>query len=336
MPDTRPGSVFNKDGVCLACLNYEKRVNVDWAERFQQLVDLCKNHRRKDGYYDCVIAVSGGKDSYYIVHVIKELLGMNPLLVTVTDPFTKTEAGKHNLSNLIEVFNCDHIAYTISPDFFKRATRFDFEEYGEPLKFIEVAIYISPIRIAQRLGINLVFYGENPTYDYGVTDVESPFVTPCLSNMIKKLDIPYRLQKGFAVKEMNSVILPTKNPDSRYLGHYVPWESTHHLSIAQKYGFRDLTHEWLREGCSENFEQIDSFGYLVHIWLKYPKFGFQRVADIESRRVREGIKTRDEAMELVNECDYKLDRRALDDFVNTLGYTHKEFWDIVDKWNKYL
>ena len=74
----------------------------------------------------------------------------------------------------------------------------------------------------------------------------------------------------------------------------------------------------------------------MNIWLKYPKFGFQRVSDIESRRLREGLRTREEALATVLERDHKLDAKSLDDFCNVLGYTHKEFWEIVEKWNKYL
>jgi len=338
MPDTRPGSIFNDKGVCLACLNYEKRSQVDWADRYRQLEQLCNQHRRKDGYYDCVIGVSGGKDSYFILHTLKKELGMNPLLITVADPFTKTEAGKHNLANLIETFGCDHLSYTVNTDFFKRITRMDFEKYGEPLRYIEIVIYVAPIRIAQKLGIPLVFFGENSAYDYGTTDKESPVIM--LDGFRKKLNRHELLKSGIEEKEINSVIL-LKHPfvphmTSRYLGYYVPWESTRNLAIARKYGFRDLSGEWDRAGCSDNFEQIDSVAYMVHLWMKFPKFGFQRVSDIESRRIREGLQTREKAMEIVKAKDHILDTRACDDFVRTLGYSYIKFWNIVEKWNKYL
>lgn len=332
MPDTRPGSVFDEQGVCLACRNYEKRVLVDWDGRFKQLRGLCDGYKRKDGYYDCAIGVSGGKDSHYIVYVLKTQMGMNPLLITVDNPFSKTEAGKHNLRNLIEVFGCDHMMFTINTDFAKRITRYGFEEWGEPLRFIETAIYVTPIRIAQQMGIPLVFYGENTGYDYGELTNEASSVLPHMKTMVERLN----LGSAISPELMNSLKLPDGDIDVRYLGHYVPWSSVKHLEVAKRYGFRDLTHEWIREGCSDNFEQIDFLGYMVNIWLKYIKFGFQRVSDIESRRIREGLQTREGAMKLVEQLDHRLDRRSLDDFCSVLGYTHKEFWDIVDKWNKYL
>ena len=93
MPDTRPGITFNKDGVCSACQAYENRVNVDYAARFNELKALCDKHRRHGNEYDCIIAVSGGKDSHFQTNLIKNILKMNPLLVTVEDNFPLTNAG---------------------------------------------------------------------------------------------------------------------------------------------------------------------------------------------------------------------------------------------------
>ena len=101
MPDTRPHITFNTEGVCIACQNNERKKDVDWDARFEELKVLCDKYRRKkEGEYDCIIAVSGGKDSHYQVHVMKEVLGMNPLLITVEDFFTMTEDGKNNVKNI--------------------------------------------------------------------------------------------------------------------------------------------------------------------------------------------------------------------------------------------
>lgn len=119
------------------------------------------------------------------------------------------------------------------------------------------------------------------------------------------------------------------------MSYFYPWSSVSHLSIAKKYGFRDLFNEWKREGYIEDFEQIDSVAYMVHLWLKYPKFGFQRTSDIASRRVREGLISLEEAKKFIRENDYKLDQRAMEDFIKFLKYTPKQFWEIVEKfWNR--
>jgi hypothetical protein len=119
------------------------------------------------------------------------------------------------------------------------------------------------------------------------------------------------------------------------MSYYMPWDDEHNMHIAKAYGFRDLQNEWDRQGCIESYAQIDSVGYMVHLWLKYPKFGFARTSDIASRWVRKGMITRDKAMELVGENDYKLDQRALIDFCECLGYSEREFWAITERfWNK--
>lgn len=343
MPDTRPGSIFNKDGICQACINYEKRKKVNWEQRKKELAKICDKYRRDDGYYDCVIPVSGGKDSHRLVYEMKIKNNMNPLLVTVGDPFTKTKAGSENFRNLGETFGCDHILFNVSIDLFRRATKIAFEETGEPLKFIEVAIYTVPMKMAIKLGIPLVVFGENSSYEYGTTDKDNYCANDYIFRLFESIDIDFWLKKGISKKEVNAVIPPTKEelqrvkPEVIFMSYFVPWSSTTNLGIAKRYGFKDLSNEWIRSGCIENFEQIDSVAYMVHLWLKYPKFGFQRTSDIASRRVREGKISLSQAEGLIKENDSKLDQKAQDDFIDFLGYSPREFWDIVERyWNRDL
>ena len=342
MPDTRPGSVFDKQGVCLACRNYEKRRTINWEIRRKELKNLCAKYRKNNGYYDCVIPISGGKDSYMLVYMIKEKMKMNPLLITVGDPFTKTDAGIKNLRNLNDTFNCDHILFNFSTDLFRRVTKIAFEETGEILKFLETAIYTVPIKLAVSLKIPLIVYGENPSYEYGTTDKESHSALKYIKNIFKNIDIDFWLKRGVLRKELNCIIPPTERelklvkPEPIFMSYFIPWSSTQNLNIAKRYGFRDLYHEWQREGYCDNFEQIDSIAYMVHHWMKYPKFGFNRPTDIASRFVREGIFTLSMAKKVAKE-NYKLDQRAMDDFIQFCGYTPKQFWDIVERfWNRNL
>jgi len=340
MPDTRPGSIFNEEGVCQACINYEKRKMINWDERLEELRKLCDKYRRLDGYYDCVIPVSGGKDSHRLVYEMKVKMDMNPLLITVGDPFTKTEAGSKNYRNLGETFSCDHIKFDLSIDLFRRVTKIAFEETGNALKFVEAAIYTVPLKIAIKFGIPFVVFGENSAYEYGTTDQDNYSANETISQIFEGIDVDFWLKRGISRKEVNAVIPPTNEelmkvkPEVIFMSYFTPWSSVKNLDIAKKYGFHDLSHEWKREGCIEDFEQIDSVAYMVHLWLKYPKFGFQRTSDIASRRVREGLISLPEAKKLIAEYDHKLDQRAMGDFITFLGYTPIQFWDHVEKfWN---
>lgn len=94
-----------------------------------------------------------------------------------------------------------------------------------------------------------------------------------------------------------------------FLSYFVPWDGHRNYGVATKYGFRDLTHEWQREGYVEHYDQIDSVAYLINPWLKYPKFGFGRTTDVVDYWRRSGRITEEKALGLINEHDHKLDRR---------------------------
>jgi N-acetyl sugar amidotransferase len=347
MPDTRPGSIFSKEGYCQACLNYDKNKSVDWEKRYQELKDLCSKYKRKDGYYDCIIPVSGGKDSHFQTYIIKEKMGMNPLLVCVADPFTHTTVGIHNLRNLGETFNCDTVVFNLSIDLFRRVTKIGFEELGEPLRFIEAVIYTAPFKYAAALNIPLVVFGENSAYTYGTAKEDNysakKYIDAGHSASGEKLGskiTDFWSDRGIPLKEMNAIIPPSREqlekvkPEAIFLSYFVPWDDEHNYGIAKKYGLKDLHHEWKREGCIEDYAQIDSLAYFVHLWMKYPKFGFSRTTDIASRWVRKGMITREEAKILVKNHDHKLDQKSMDDFIALMGYKPHQFWEIVERfWN---
>lgn len=115
MPSTRPGIQFDSDGICTACQSYERRKNIDWEQRRQELERLCDKYRGMNGNgYDCATAVSGGKDSHFQVHIMKKVMKMNPILLSVENNFPMTEAGKHNIHNISEEFGCQIIS--LKPD----------------------------------------------------------------------------------------------------------------------------------------------------------------------------------------------------------------------------
>ncbi len=347
MPDTRPGSIFDKEGICQACRNHEREEKTDWEARFKELKSLCERYRRKDGYYDCVVAVSGGKDSHFLTYMMKEIMGMNPLLICVNDPFTHTAAGTHNLRNLGESFGCDVIVFNMSIDLFRRVTRIGFEELGEPLRFIEAAIYTVPPKYAVALNIPLIVYGENAAYTYGTTTEDDysakKYIEAGHSASGEKLGekiTDFWCERGIPMKEMNALLPPSQKdlervkPEPIFMSYFVPWDDERNYEIAKRYGLKDLHHEWRREGFIEDYSQIDSLAYIVHLWMKYPKFGFSRATDITARWIRKGTLTRAEARKLVTEHDHKLDQRAMEDFISFMGYRPRQFWDIVERfWN---
>ena len=302
MPNTRPGSVF-ADGVCQPCINFANRKEIDWQTRSDKLNEILIESQKHGAQYDCVCPVSGGKDSLTIVSGLVER-GAIPLLVTVTDEFTHTQAGLHNVKNVAERFDVDHIVFRHAPGEFKHRTWQDFKNELHPLKWIEEKIYRTPVQIAKAMGIPVVFFGENSGYEYG-SDPELSVLHPLSDEQTK---VYY------------------------YFG-FTPYDEQKNLQTARKYGFKDLNdfNEWSRQGNIEQFTQIDSIGYIIQLWTKFPKFGFQRVADMTSRMVRRGKMTLERANQLVRDEDWRCDPAAKADFCRTIDITETVFDEIVDK-----
>ena len=303
---TRPG-LLEKDGVCQACINAEAKKEINFEVRQVWLSDTIAEEQAviSNDDYDCLIAVSGGKDSHMIVRRLIENHGVkNPLLVSVTDEFTHTQAGKHNIDNLVTRYDLDLITFRCKPATFKAETLKDFKKDLHPLKWIEEQIYKKPVEVAKAYGIKYVFYGENSAFEYGTSD---------------KLDILH----------------PDSTEETQiiFMGAIYPYSIVDSLNIAREIGFKDLDYfnEWPRQGSIENYTQIDSIAYIIQLWTKFVKFGFQRVSDIACRMVREGTMTLKTATRLIAENDYICDPMAKADFCETIGITEAEFDKTVDK-----
>lgn len=339
MPDTRPGIIFDGGGVCSACRAYENRKRINWDSRWKEFEQICEKYRRSNpGEYDCAIAVSGGKDSHYQVHLMKNVMHMNPVLFSVEDNFTMTEAGKHNLKNLSEEFGCNIISLKPDRKTQKRLMRYMFEKYGKPTWFIDRLIYTYPLKMAIQFHTPLLVYGENVSYEYGGNGAEDTYSARNQINNGVALGVDENELINNAGVSAEDLIL-AKSPDEEqlnrldpiYMSYFVPWNSVANYEFAKRHGFHDLTHEWRRTHHIEDFDHVDSYAYLVHSWLKYPKFGHQFATDYASRFIRYGILTREEAIELVKKYDHALDPKCVRDFCEFCEYTESEFWSIVDK-----
>lgn len=347
MAETKPGIELNEDGVCQACYHNERQKRVvDYDARYERLEEIADEHRRTDGSYDCIIPVSGGKDSHYQTYVMKEKLGMNPLLVNVRDPFTKTEAGKHNIKNISRAFDCDLVIYEMSRKTAERMTRIAFEEMGYPDWANERAMQTIPIKVAIRREIPLVVYGENTSWEYGGTlydhDDEEPYhARNQIDNRVaQSVDEELWTEGGVSPDNLNQVRYPSEEAiedlgiEPIYLSYFIPWDGRRNYEIAKKWGFQDIRHEWKRDGYIEDYDQVDTIGYLVNVWLKYPKFGFARATDVVGywRRSENVDLSIEEGVELIREHDHQLDQRTIEDFLEFTGYSHQEFWRIVEEW----
>ena len=340
IPDTRPGIQFDENGICYPCLNYEKQKTINWNDRFSQLEKICEKYRGKNGNnYDCAIAVSGGKDSHFQTYLLKEKLKMNPVLLTVGN-VDWTETGRKNLDNLSETFGCDVIELHLNRKANRILTKKAFEDIGQPSWYMDSAIYAFPYKMAIKLGVKLLVYGEDINYTYGgIQNEEKP---SAMLQPYNKVCQPYAKdwlnEDGLTEKDLEATIPPSleecKNFELEpiYMSYFVPWNSSHNYEVAKLWGFRNLGNEYTREGSIDNYDQIDSLSYLVNPFLKYVKFGHSIATDNASRWIRYGIKTREEMIPIVEEKDSKLDQGIVDLFCEFTRMSRREFYEILDKW----
>lgn len=340
MPSTRPGIRFDESGICSACQSYENRKNIDWGGRWKEFEAICDKYRGMNGDgYDCAIAVSGGKDSHYQVHLMKNVMRMNPILFSVEDNFPMTEAGKHNIRNISEEFGCCIVS--LKPDIKaqKKLMRYMFEAYGHPTWYFDRLLYSFPLHMAIKFNTPLLVYGENASYEYGgQNDEETYSARGQIDNGVASdMDEEELAEKAGVTKEVFTMTRAPKKEeldrlDPIYISYFLPWDDVYNYSFAKRHGFHDLTHEWRRTQCVEDYCQVDSRAYLVNTWMKYPKFAHALASDRASGFVRRGLISREDAIALVKEHDGNLDPLCVRDFCDFCGYTETEFWQIVDRW----
>lgn len=342
MPDTRPGMKFDDEGICYPCKHHEKKAQINWSERWHKLEKLADKYRGCNGdYYDCIVTGSAGKDTYRQVHIFKEELNMNPLLVSVNN-YSWTQTGLHNWSNLLNEFGIDALRMSLNPQVCKKMFVKGLELMGIPMWYFDLAIYAWPIKTAVQLSIPFIVYGENTNYEYGgpLGKTESYSAIDQIKNDVVK-PIPWEkwMDNDLSLKDFAACSYPSgkeikkANLEPIFLSYFLPWSGYENMEFAKSRGFKTLddTGEWKRDGFLEQYDQIDTVGYLTHCWFKFPKFGHFRVSEVASLWIREGRMTREEAVKKVIEEDWKLDKKMLKDFLDFTGYKEEKFWKQVDK-----
>lgn len=307
--DTRPGMVFDDNGICHACKMFEYRKTIDFDTRWLELDDLCSKYRKRSKEYDMVIPISGGKDSHYQVHLFKEMFNMNPLGIMV-DNFSWSETGRYNFNNISERFGIDIITFTPDRKKMKEQIKEDFINECWPNKLWDEILYRKPLEIAQKLGIGLVAWGENTSDTFG-------------GNRTKDSPDAKLLMKD-----------PQEFPDLEviFASYYVDWSRFYNVDYSRKNGMKGFNEieVWDRQGMEGwDYEQVDTIGYLVNNWLKFIKFGFSSQTELCSDAIRHGEMTRAEAIKRVNNDEWRLDPRMLEDFCEGIGISKDEFREVV-------
>lgn len=337
IPETRPHITFDHQGVCNACRAYELKKHIDWESRKAIFQSLVRTAQQRSRGYDCVIPVSGGKDSTWQVVMCLEH-GLNPLAVTWKTP-ARTSIGQRNLDNLIRL-GVDHIDYQINPRVEKKFFRIAFERYGTPALPMHMALFNIPLRIAVRFHIPLVIWGENSAFEYGGAGEESTGFK-LDGAWLKKYGVTHGttahdwISDELTKRELTPYFGPTPQELESYgmlavfLGYYFPWDPETSFRVAQAHGFLPRP-EGPKTGYYD-YADIDDDFISIHHWLKWYKFGFTRLFDNLSLEIRAGRLTRDEAIEIIRERGEETPYEDIEKFCTFTEISVKRFFDIAEQ-----
>ena len=247
MPTSRPGITLNNDGVCGGCLGFqEKKETIDWVFRGNQINKILDMHRRDDGRYDCLIPVSGGKDSTWQVYSMLQK-GMKPLAITIKCQY-RTALGQQNLDNLINL-GVDHLDFTVNPKVDSKFMLKTFEEDGNPSLVEHLIMWSSIIKIALRYKIKLIVWAENSALEYGGNKNDRSKFS-MYYDWIKKYGVTNGttaedwISDNLTIKDLESYMLPNENEineadiENLFLGMYMEWEPEDIANKSQKIGFK--------------------------------------------------------------------------------------------------
>lgn len=335
---------FNIDGICSGCLtSLEAKNEVDWKRRERLFEELISDYKSQHNYYDCIIPVSGGKDSYWQTHIIKQY-GLNPLLVTYNgNNYSKT--GIKNLKNMREVFDVDHIFFTPSIGLLKKINRVCQRLMGDMNWHAHAGIFTYPIRVAVEKKIPLMIWGEHGFMDLGGMHSYKDMV-----------EFTYRLRhehslrgyewydiieasKNFNDEIYESELIQWKYPSDNqieevgvrgiFISNFFKWEPNNHSQLMkEKYGFLESEEPFERTyKTMSNLDDIHENG--IHDYMKWVKFGYGRATDHTSKDIRAGSISRKKAILEILSRDH-IKSNDLQRWLDYVGWSEKEFDKVAD------
>lgn len=336
---------FGDDGICSGCRSASQRVDIDWDRRKKMFERLIEDYRCKDGSnYDCIIPVSGGKDSYFQIHIIKKVYGLNPLLVTYHGN-NYTPTGMKNLLNMREAFDADHIFFTPSIEVLKAMNRLGMQIMGDMNWHAHAGIFTYPIRVAVQQNVPLMIWGEHGFMDLGGMHSYNDLVEftyryrheHCMRGY-EWYDILEKAE-SYGEKLEKKQLIPWMYPSDEeiervgvrgiYISNFFKWEANEHGKLMQeKYGFLPAEEPFERTyRTTSNLDDMHENG--IHDYMKYIKFGYGRATDHVCKDIRAGILDRDTAIEIVRKMD-PIKSKDLQRWLNYVDWTEEKFDAVAD------
>ena len=353
-PDTKPQLVFDENGICSACKNHELKEKIDWKSKEKELKEILEKFRSKNNYYDCIIPVSGGKDSHFQTYTIKEKFGLNPLVVNF-HPLDQTEIGKKNLDNLKKL-GVDCIEFSPNPNVYLKLARFGLKKLGDFQWPEHIGIFTVPVQIAVKYKIPLIIWGENPQFEYGQpTDIaidtilDRKWLEKNGGYFLDKIKPQDMIKHGFELNDIQPYLYPSDEEINQvgitgiFLGSYIKWDIFKQLETVKTIGFQE--NDEPIEGTFNKWENLDVYFTVFHDYFKFLKYGFGRATDHASIEIMHGRISREQGLKLVKQYEGKIPRKylkkflefadiSMDDFIGICNeFTNKEIFKVDENQN---
>ena len=313
------GITFDDLGVCSGCRVHEEKDSINWVLRRKKLKKILSKYKKNSqNNFDCIIPVTGGSDSFFIVNVIKNEFKLNPLLVTYNSHYN-TKIGIRNLAKLQTVFDCDLLTLTVDPNLVKKITKYTLSNYGSIYWHVMAGQTSFPVQTAVRYKIPLIIWGVNGISDqvgmFSHLD-EAEMTERCRNEHILMGIKPEDLitkSSGISRKDIQSFIYPYDNEIEKialrgiYLSNYIRWDSKlQHEKMIKDYNYETT----LQTRTFNTYEDAHCFlSADLHDYIKHLKFGYSKVYDHASREIRLKRFSRDYAIKMIKKYSFKFPKK---------------------------
>ncbi|MEO6079206.1 MAG: N-acetyl sugar amidotransferase [Steroidobacteraceae bacterium] len=340
-PDTRPNTRFTEAGICPACNYFELLQDVDWQERAELLDEVLEKYPRKQGqFFDCIVGVSGGKDSTRQALYVRDRLGLKPLLVCLSYPPQQvTQRGVDNISNLIAL-GFDVVISAPAPETWRQLMRLSFDSFTNWARSTELALFSSVPQLAIRYQIPLILWGENPGLQLG--DLKTLGRTGYDGNNLRNMNTlsgggqQWLLDAGFEPRQLIPYAYPTPSEFDKaglqivYLGWFLgDWSLVNNAAYSCANGLEKRSDTVENTGDLHGVTSLDEDWVTLNQMIKYYKFGFGRVTDYVNEEIRLGRMTRAQGIDLVEQHDDACSDEYIVSFCEFIRITVEQFWEQV-------
>jgi N-acetyl sugar amidotransferase len=335
MPETQEGIQFDELGICQACQSSEQKIHIDWVEREKQLRKILDEAKARAGNnYDCILPISGGKDSTFQMHVLVNVYKMKPLAVTFSHNWF-SEIGWYNLQNALEKFNVDHMMYTPNRDLVNRIAKRSLGAIGDTCWHCHAGVGAFPLHVAAKFNIPLLVWGESIAESSGRASYKQP---------VHKFDREYFTKVSAKLKPSEMVcdylserdLFPFEVPSVEeidktgvfgiHLGDYIFWDDERQTEFVRDvYGWKETE----IEGAYKGYKSAECAMAGMHDFTCYLKRGYGRATSQACLDVRNGLLTREEGFQIAKEIDTERPD-ALDYYLNVTGMKEKDFFSTME------